>query len=408
MRGHIYASRCRAASSKSSLIGLGLSLLMAACNGGGSSDGMPAGDPAASAAPSATAAPQSVEQAAAEKAKKQLDDRKLDYGEALRSASLKLVGDLPTLAEIKDVEQNGKAAYEKTIDAYLGDKRFAARMVRYWRDTFKTGGDGKFDAAATFAAMLVVQDRPYTDLFTAANGTCPTFDGATGTFTPGDCAQNMPAVGVLNDAGLMTQYYSNMAFRRVRFVQETFACAKFPAEISSAPVQMGAGAYTSPWKFDSITGGASAKVNFQDTTSVVCANCHTTLNHQAPLFAFFDEQGNYTPGTIQVKTPVSGTPTTTLEDWLPPGQQQFYWRNGGTPVTDLAGLGREIAKDPAVQACAVNRVWNWALSRGDIVADLATIPDVVTKDIVTDFTANGFKLKRVIRNVFTSDDYVKF
>lgn len=401
MRGHMIASRA-------GLIGIGLSLLAAACNGS-SSDPAPASDgPQGPTAPTATAAPQSVEQAAAEKAKKQLDDRKLDYGEALRTASLKLVGDLPTLAEIKAVEANGKAAYEKTIDAYLADARFSSRMIRFWRDTFKTGGDGKFDSAAVFAASVVVQDRPYTDLFTASSGTCPTFDGATGTFTPADCTQNMPAVGVLNDAGLMSQYYSNMAFRRARFVQETFACSKFPAEISSAPVQMGAGAYTSPWKFDSITGGKSAKIDFQDTTSVVCANCHTTLNHQAPLFAFFDDQGNYTPGQIQVHTPVSGSPMTVLEDWLPPGQQQFFWRNGGAAVSDLAGLGREIAKDPTVQSCAVNRVWNWALSRGDIVADLATIPDVVTKDIVTDFAANGFKLKRVIRNVFTSDDYVKF
>jgi hypothetical protein len=390
-----------------SVIGAGLGLAVAACQSASSGDPlggeMPSGD-----APAASAATQPASKALEEKAKKALDDRKVDYGEALRSASLKLVGDLPTLAEINDVEANGKPAYEKTIDTYLADKRFASRMIRFWRDTFKTGGDGKFDFAARFAAMLVVQDRPYTDLFTATSGTCPTFDAETATFTPADCSPNTPAVGVLNDAGLLTQYVSNMAFRRVRFVQETFACAKFPAEFSSSPTQMGAGAYTSPWKFDSITGGAGAKVDFQDTSSVVCANCHTTLNHQAPLFAFFDDQGAFTPGVIQVKTPVTGSPTSVLDDWLPPGQQQFYWRSGGPAVTDLAGLGREIAKDPAVHTCAVNRVWNWALSRGDIVADLATIPELVTKDISADFAANGFDLKRVIKSVFTADDYVKF
>ncbi|MFO0670232.1 MAG: DUF1549 domain-containing protein [Polyangiaceae bacterium] len=389
------------------LVGATLVLFAAACSQSPSGDPPVDTTPVAPAPTASTQAAGAVEQAAAEQAKKQLDQRKVDYGEALRSAALKLVGDLPTLAEIKAIEANGKVAYEKAVDAYLADPRFAARMVRFFRDTFKTGGDGKFDGAALFAASVVVQDRPYTDLFTATTGTCPTFDAATGTFTPGDCA-NTPSVGVLNDAGLMQQYYSNMAFRRVRFVQETFACAKFPAEISSAPVQMGAGAYTSPWKFDSITGGAAAKINFQDTTSVVCANCHTTLNHQAPLFAFFDEQGKFTPGSIQVKVPVSGSPTAALTDWLPEGQQQFFWRNGGAPVSDLAGLGREMAKDPTVQACAVNRVWNWGLSRGDIVGDLATIPDVVTKDLVTDFAANGFKLKRVIRNVFTADDFVKY
>lgn len=386
------------------LTGIGLALSALACQGSSDGAAEPPAVPAPAAAPAATPAAPSLE----EKAKKQLDARKLDYGEALRTAALKLVGDLPTLAEIKAVEANGKGAYEKSVDSYLADPRFAARMVRFWRDTFKTGGDGKFDFAARFAAMVVVQDRPFTDLFTATSGTCPTFDGATGTFTPGDCAPNGPASGILNDAGLMAQYYSNMAFRRVRFVQETFACAKFPAEFSSAPTLMGAGAYTSPWKFDSIAGGATARVNFQDTSSVVCANCHTTLNRQAPLFAFFDDQGAFKPGSIQVKTPVSGSPASVLEDWLPTGQQQFFWRSGGAQVADLSGLGAEIAKDPTVHACAVNRMWNWAMSRGDIVGDLATIPELVTKDITADFAANGFKLKRAIRNVFTADDFVKF
>lgn len=381
--------------------------LLAACSNGASSapDPAAAGDApdAAAAAPVAT-----VQVDAAAAAQKNLDDRKVDYSEALRSASLKLTGDLPTLAEIKNVEANGKTAYEKTIDTYLADKRFGERMIRFWRDTFKTGGAGKSDSAAIFAAMVVVQDRPYTDLFTAPSGTCPTYDGTTGTFAAADCTQNMPAVGVINDAGLMSQYYGNLAFRRVRFVQETFACSKFPSEFSSTPQAMGAGAYTSPWDFDSIAGGKSARVDFQDTSSVVCANCHTTINHRAPLFADFDDQGVFTPGVIQVKTPVPGNPTSVLEDWLPTGKQHFYWKDGGAEVKDLPGLGQEIAKDPVVASCAINRVWDWAMSRGDIVNDSATIPDLVTKDITTDFQANGFKLKRAIRNVFTSDDYVKF
>jgi hypothetical protein len=108
-----------------------------------------------------------------------------------------------------------------------------------------------------------------------------------------------------------------------------------------------------------------------------------------------------------VKTPSQGNPTTTMADWLPQGQQNFAWRNN-VPVTDIPSLGQAMSKDPAIAQCAVNRVWNWALSRGDIVNDLSTVPAVVTDPIVTDFTSNGYKLKRVIRNVFTSDDFVKF
>ena len=48
------------------------------------------------------------------------------------------------------------------------------------------------------------------------------------------------------------------------------------------------------------------------------------------------------------------------------------------------------------------------MSRADVVNDLATVPPVVTDPLVADFTANGFKLKRLIRNIFTADDFVKF
>ena len=341
-----------------------------------------------------------------------LDMRQINYSEALRTASLKLVGTLPTLDDIKGLEaaQSQKAFYEQKIDALLADPRFAAKQLQWWRDTLKTGGPAQgmkpsFDTAATFAAMVVVNDRPYTDLFTATTGTCPTY--ANGTFTSANCANNAPTAGILTDPGLMSQYAANMAFRRVRFIQETFVCSKFPTEFAAQPQQMGSGVYTSPWAFASITGGQTAKINFQDTSSVVCANCHTTMNHVAPLFAYFSDTGMYTSGQIQVKTPSAGNPTSTLADWLPQGQQNFAWRNN-VPVTDIPSLGQAIAKDPAIASCAVNRIWNWALSRGDIVNDLSTVPAVVTDPIVTDFTQNGYKLKRVIRNVFTSDDFVKF
>jgi hypothetical protein len=48
------------------------------------------------------------------------------------------------------------------------------------------------------------------------------------------------------------------------------------------------------------------------------------------------------------------------------------------------------------------------MSRGDIVNDLATVPPVVTQALAQDFSTNGMKMKRLIRNVFTSDDFVKF
>ena len=346
-----------------------------------------------------------------------LDNRILDYGEALRTASLKLVGDLPTLAQIQAIETATTPAQQATIyaadiDAMLADPRFSTQMVQYFRDTFKTGmpyspipkGAPSFDTAATFAAMVVVNGQPFTDILTAATGTCPTF--ANGTFTTASCANNAPTAGVLTDPGIQAQYFEDLAFRRVRFIQEIFVCSPMPAEYSANPVAMGQSLYTSPWDFDSISGGPTANINFQDTSAVICANCHTTLNHIAPLFAYFDANGKYTAGTIDVQTPIVPAVTSVLTDWLPAGQG-FAWRNG-IPVTDIPSLAQAIAADPDVTQCAVNRVWDWAFSRGDIVNDLATIPTDVTAPVVADFTANKMNLKQTIRDIFTSDDFVRF
>jgi hypothetical protein len=340
-----------------------------------------------------------------------LDARVVDYGEALRTASLKLVGELPPLADIVAMAQaQGDAArtlYASKVDAMLADPRFAVQMIRWWQNTFKTGDQGQgaqFDTAATFAAMVVVKDRPWSDILTASAGTCPTYEN--GQFTAADCQNGAPTAGILTDPGIMAQFFGNMAFRRARFVQETFACSKMPAEYGANPTPMGASIYTSPWPFQSITGGQGAKIDFQNTTSVICANCHTTLNHLAPLFAEFDDQGAYTPGTIQVKVPLTPPVTATLSDWLPQGQG-FAWRLG-QPVSDLPGLGKTMAADPDVQRCAVTRVWNWAFSRGDVVNDLATVPPSVTDPYLASFASSGMKLKSVIHDVFTSDDFVRF
>jgi Protein of unknown function (DUF1588) len=348
-----------------------------------------------------------------------IDPRVFDYGAAMRTASLKLVGELPTLVDLKTLDGKAQADQKVTYEAYIdkiltSDPRFATRMIQWWRDTFRTGpmggtakaGSPSYDTAATFAAMVVVNDQPYTDLFTAATNTCPTY--ASGTFTPASCTTTGPTAGMLTDPGIMSQFYANMAFRRVRFIQETFACTKFPAEFGPSQ-PMGGGLYTSPWDFQTVTGktnSPSARIDFQDTSSIICANCHTTINHMAPMFAFFDQNGAY-QSAIQVKTPSTGNPTSVIGDWLPPGKQTFAWRNG-VAVTDIPSLGTAIAADPAVAHCAVDRVWNWAMSRGDIVNDLATIPPTVTDPLVKDFTSNGMKMKRVIRNVFTSEDFTKF
>jgi hypothetical protein len=67
-----------------------------------------------------------------------------------------------------------------------------------------------------------------------------------------------------------------------------------------------------------------------------------------------------------------------------------------------------MAQDPAVQACGVARIWNWALGKTDIVDTLQEVPTATIETQVANFAANGFKMKDLIFAVYTADDFVKF
>jgi hypothetical protein len=269
------------------------------------------------------------------------------------------------------------------------------------------------DGAANFAAQVTVEGRSFAEVLTATANTCPTFDGTTNTFTAADCALPTngtagPTVGVLTDPGILGQYYANMAFRRVRFIQETFICSKFPAEYSQTPQPMGGGVFTGAQAFNSIVGKQTvptARIDFHDTSAVICANCHTTLNHITPLFLNYNDIGALL-ATPQVKVPIPGEPAARRDDYLV-ASEGLTWRLN-KPITDIASLGAAIAADPDMPRCAVNRVWNYAMSRGDIVNDLASVPLEVTDPYVKEFSGNGLKLKETFRGIFKSADFTKF
>ena len=342
-----------------------------------------------------------------------LGARKVDYNAALKTAALRLTGDLPSLAEINQIataadDAAKKTAYESIIQDYMNRPAFARQMFYFWRDTFKQGGSAVMDTAPALAAELAAQNGSYMNLFVQATGNCPTFDESTGTFTPAECGNGGPQAGVLSNPGVMQQFFSNFAFRRVRWVQETFDCTAFPAEKTDGTGQDvgGSAPYTGVWPFTSIASTSNGgRVNFLDTSAVICANCHSTINHIAPLFAYYDKNGMYQQ-QISVPTPLDGAPPAMLSDYLPAGETTAWRYN--VPAADIPGLGADMAADPAVAECGVARIWNWALGKTDIVDTLETVPSDTIATQVQAFTQDGFKLKDLIYAVYTSDDFVKF
>lgn len=338
----------------------------------------------------------------------QLDQRRVSYGAALRTASLRLRGVLPSMSEIRAVASatDPRAAYERQIDRFLDDTRFHARITEYFRDTFRMG-TGDMDSAPRFAAELVVEDRDFTELFTATEGTCPTYDTDTNTFQPADCQNGVPThAGLLTHPAVMQQFSSNLAFRRVRWVQEVFACTPFPAETGGNLDVGGAAPYTAPWDFESISGHDNGgRIDFHDTSSVICANCHATMNHLAPLFGRFDAMGQWQDDFV-VTLPLDGTPTARRSDWLPAGEPTA-WRHG-VPARDLPALGAALAADPDVQRCTVTRAWNWAMGHGDVIAQVDVVPAAILAPLVTDYVSGGHHLRETLRAIFVSSDFVHF
>jgi hypothetical protein len=339
-----------------------------------------------------------------------LAEREVDYNAALRIAALRLTGELPTLVEIEGVASapDARAAYEEQVRKYLGSPKYARQMFRYAQDMLKMGDTPELDSATAFVAQVIVNDRPYFDVLTATSGTCPRFDAANGAFTPGDCTNNVPAtVGLLTHPGVQAHFFSNLAFRRVRWVQETFACTKFPAEIAKTATNVGGALpYTGVFPFDSIAGKqTTGRVDFRDTSSVICANCHSNINHIAPLFAHFDENGQYQTD-FAVPVPLPDNPPVEMRDYLPPGEG-LAWRFG-VPVSDMTSLGRAMAADPAVAECAIARVWDWAMGKSDIVDGAAKVPSATIADQVAAFVAGGYSMRDAMFRVFTSDDFVRF
>ena len=233
-------------------------------------------------------------------------DTSLNYGMALRTASIKLTGQLPSMADIRRLQAAAKvnasdgsandpmAVYKQIVQGYLNDKvSFNRQMVQFWRNTLRMGGTltGLFqdmaDADANrrqvsletgpaFAARLIDENKDMRQLFTQASNTCPTFNATTGTFTDGACfvanvnvasppampGNNIPEgqqAGILTNPGLLAQYYSNFGFRRARLINELFACTRYPAEFRPQPLQVGSYLYSSPWDPNSISADADGQ-----------------------------------------------------------------------------------------------------------------------------------------------------
>ena len=137
------------------------------------------------------------------------------------------------------------------------------------------------------------------------------------------------------------------------------------------------------------------------------ANCHATLNHIAPLFGKFDTTGAYVMGSaFKVPTPIATPRDSIMSDWLPAGETTAWrWQK---PVADLPALAQAITADPGFGRCMATRVWNWAMSRGDVVNEGSVLTDALANPMAAAFVADNYNMKNMIRRVFNDPNYVRY
>jgi len=213
-----------------------------------------------------------------------------------------------------------------------------------------------------------------------------------------------------------------------------FACNRFPAEISPTPQIINSALYSAPWPLKSITSNA-APPTYPATRRVIqgqgtggsntipsvqsdyvdfnveqgCYNCHTTMNHRAPLFMAFDAVGFKDAGGLSmVHSPVPGLPFTMIQDYLPPSDAtNTSWRYQ-QPANSIQAFGQAMAADPQIAKCFMIRLWNEAYSRDDVVNDQALVPDSVIAPMTQYFVNNNYNMKMAIAKLYTDANFIRF
>ena len=394
----------------------------------------------------------------------ELDEREVDYSEALRTASVLIAGNVPTLQQIYELgdlpKDQQKAKYEEMVDKLLADPRFAETLLDFYRYTFKMGGPSTTvgeptrETAPTLAAKIVYEEKDWRLILTQESSTCPVYNPTTKSFSEGSCnnlPSGMKSSGILTDPGAQSLYYGNLSFRRNRFFHETFLCRNGNEQAGGEPTDVpptnppcsdanSIPGYSNKWPVDEIAGQCNGgRIDFHAYNSNnICANCHATWNHRSPLFSQFDSKGIWQPLTAQneysVFVPVPGSPRAKMSDWLCvdpakcPSGVTTAWKKtmkvDGVEVSayasNLSELGQQMAKDDEVLECAVKRMWNYAMGRADITEvggrSWVSLPDrkdpdteiVTLSKLTKQFKENGYNLKKVLRSILTSGDFTRF
>ena len=343
----------------------------------------------------------------------------VDYEHALRAASIKLTGNLPSLAEIKQVRDTSdqKGEYEKLVDTYMKRPTFAAQIVDFFRDSFNNGGQRQINGQNINMDLA----RRRTPRAGGEISRSPTWSRR----APNTCQTLDTGRGDVHVDGLPERERGRRAHRRRRagavllehgLPSRALGAGdlRLPASSRPRPPARHAaadGRRRTPRRgrsSQSPAGRRRARASTSRTTRRSSAPTATaTMNHQSRRCSRnFDDAGAPMARRPQVPVPIREPDRGARRLAAGVGEDRLVAH--GSPAADIPALGAAIAADPEFARCMATRVWNWALSRPDVVDDDASITPDWRRTLATELTASNWNLKPHDPSVFTSDAFVRF
>ena len=242
-------------------------------------------------------------------------------------------------------------------------------------------------------------------------GTCPTFDAtAPARSPPADCPGAGPKAGVLTNPGVDDALLRQLRVPPralgpgdVRLHQVPGRDRRRRRRTSAAPSP-----YTGVWPFTSIAGlDDGGRVDFQDVSAVICANCHQTHEpHRAAVRELRRRTASTRPA-IAVPTPLDGAPLARLTDYLPAGETTAwrYRRPGRRPARPSA---RRWPRTPTSPSAASLASGTGPSARPTSSTRSRRSRSRPSRPSSMPSPPSGYKMKDLIYAVYTSDDFVKF
>lgn len=333
----------------------------------------------------------------------------VDVAHLVHRLSLDLRGVRPSLEEIAAAEAD-PASLDATVDAWLHDPRFGARVRAVYADALLTRQDTWYVSAADYGlddepgfaasvgdeALRIVsevaeQDLPYPEIVTAE---WTMADERLGAAWPVDYpaettgwqrvryTDGRPQAGVLSTNALWWRYgtsASNANRGRANAISRALLCADYLSR---------------PIEFDrnvNILDGDALEDALRNNPG--CVACHYSLDPFAAYFWGF----YYYDYTSPAETSTYHPERESLWDDYAGGVGPGYY---GDPGYTLADLGRQIARDPRLVSCAVERVVEGVLQRETTLDDTTAL---LTHRAA--FEADGLALRGLWRSVVQDPAY---